>query len=79
MDNQPPNYGNDVFPDDLELVVSKGGFLPEGLGSPEYSPFPGVTASDMEIFKKTDLFFRNFRNLDQLIVEIAENSRERIK
>ena len=72
-DNQPLNYDNDVFANGLsDLVVSKGGFLPEGLGYPEESPFLGVAIADMEIHEKRRLFYRNLRNLNELIVEIAE-------
>ena len=72
-DNQPLNYDNDVFANGLsDLVVSKGGFLPEGLGYPEDSPFLGVAIGDMEIHEKRLLFYRNLGNLNELIVEIAE-------
>lgn len=71
--NQPLNYDNDIFANGLsDIVVSKGGFLPEGLEYPEDNPFPGVTINDMEIHKKRHLFYKNLGNLNELIVEIAE-------
>ena len=72
-DNQPLNYVNDVFLKDLsDLAVSKGGFLPEGIEDPKGSPFAGVTTNDMEIHEKHILFHEYLRNLNELIVEIAE-------
>ena len=58
----------DAFSD---IVVSEGGFLPEGLEFLGRSPFRGGTISDMEK-KKNHLSFIISDDLDDLIVGIAE-------